>query len=90
MENTDHLHTKKQTTTDFLQKKGISSMKNFEMENNILRKYNGTDTVVTIPAGVTEIGGDVFSGCAVFTIHGKAGSVAEHYARANGIRFQAE
>ena len=42
---------------------------------------------VTIPSSVTTIGEDAFEGCDNLTIHGKAGSYAERYARENSIPF---
>lgn len=42
---------------------------------------------VTIPSSVTEIGEEAFEGCDNLTIHGKAGSYAERYARENSIPF---
>jgi len=33
---------------------------NFEINNHILIKYIGSDDIVTIPDGVTEIGEDAF------------------------------
>lgn len=47
-------------------------------------------TDITIPASVTSIGKDVFEGCSDFTVHGKAGSFAESYAKENKLHFQAE
>ena len=47
-----------------------------------------TDAVV--PASVTEIGQDAFEDCHNLTIHAPAGSVAEQYAKENGIPFVAE
>ena len=35
----------------------------FEIENNVLKKYNGWDEDVIVPDGVTEIGRLAFSGC---------------------------
>lgn len=34
----------------------------FEIENNILAKYTGTDGVVTVPEGIREIGWGAFEG----------------------------
>ncbi|MBP8967839.1 MAG: leucine-rich repeat protein [Lachnospiraceae bacterium] len=36
----------------------------FEIENGILKSFNGSDTEVTVPEGVTEIGDDAFKGMA--------------------------
>lgn len=44
---------------------------------------------VIIPAGVTSIGERAFFVCEGLTIHGSPGSVAEAYARENGIKFEA-
>ena len=46
-------------------------------------------TNVTIPSNVTEIGEEAFEGCDNLTIHGKAGSYAERYAKENNIPFVA-
>ncbi len=35
----------------------------FTIENGILKKYNGTESHVTIPKGVTDIGDSAFWGC---------------------------
>lgn len=43
-----------------------------------------------IPASVTMISHDAFYGCKSLTIHGKAGSAAEQYAKKNNIPFVAE
>ena len=40
----------------------MSNASNFIIENGVLTKYNGKDSVVTIPAGVTEIGAEAFAG----------------------------
>ena len=42
-----------------------------------------------IPARVTEISEDAFGWGASLTLHGKAGSKAEEYAKENALRFQA-
>ena len=46
-------------------------------------------TSVTIPASVQRIGEFSFNSCKTLTIHAPAGSKAERYAKANGIRFEA-
>lgn len=38
-------------------------MSDFQIENGVLKKYTGNDTVVTISDGVTEIGRRAFGGC---------------------------
>ena len=43
--------------------KGIYIMNDFTIENGILKKYQGNDTHVTIPEGVTVIGSYAFNGC---------------------------
>lgn len=45
---------------------------------------------ITIPATVRQIGGECFLNCEKLTIHGKAGSYAQQYARGHGIPFCAE
>ena len=45
---------------------------------------------ITIPATVRQIGGECFLNCEKLTIHGKAGSYAEQYARGHSIPFCAE
>ena len=40
----------------------MSNASDFIIENGVLIKYNGKDSVVTIPAGVTEIGAEAFAG----------------------------
>ena len=47
-------------------------------------------TSVTIPSSVTTIGTGAFAGNTNLTIHGKAGSTAETYAKNNKISFIAE
>ncbi|MCD7801094.1 MAG: leucine-rich repeat domain-containing protein [Ruminococcus sp.] len=38
-------------------------MGDFQIENGVLKKYTGNDTVVTISDSVTEIGRRAFYGC---------------------------
>ena len=38
----------------------MSSANDFIIENGILKEYTGSDEVVVIPEGVTEIGGSAF------------------------------
>lgn len=45
---------------------------------------------ITIPATVRQIGGECFLNCEKLTIHGKAGSYAQQYAKGHGIPFCAE
>lgn len=45
---------------------------------------------ITIPATVRQIGGECFLNCEKLTIHGKAGSYAQQYARGHSIPFCAE
>lgn len=45
---------------------------------------------ITIPATVRQIDGECFLNCEKLTIHGKAGSYAQQYARGHGIPFCAE
>ena len=42
----------------------MSNVNDFVIENGVLLEYNGKDVEVTIPDGVKEIAGCVFSGCA--------------------------
>ena len=35
----------------------------FEIQNNVLIKFNGNETSVAIPNGVTKIGFSTFQGC---------------------------
>ena len=44
-------------------------------------------TDIIIPYSVTYIGKDVFKGCTNVTLHVKAGSYSEQYAKDNGIKF---
>ena len=47
-------------------------------------------TSVTLPAGLQTLGNEAFSYCgADLTLYAPAGSVAEEYARKNGLRFEA-
>ena len=41
----------------------MSNLNDFILENGVLRKYNGTDSLVEIPTGVTTIGFDCFLNC---------------------------
>jgi hypothetical protein len=45
---------------------------------------------VTIPESVTEIGESAFEGNRNIKIHGKSGSAAETYAKANHLSFVEE
>ncbi len=45
-------------------------------------------TTAVIPENVTSIGKDAFLDCAELTIYGKTGSVAQNYAKNNGIPFK--
>ena len=67
----------------------MENNQDFVIENGILKKYTGPGGDVIIPKGVTEIGSSAFDGCKKLTIHAPAGSVAERYAKENGIRFEA-
>ena len=40
----------------------MSNAGDFIIENGVLIKYNGKDSVITVPAGVTEIGAEAFAG----------------------------
>jgi hypothetical protein len=41
----------------------MSDIKDFVIEDGVLRKYKGNDAEVVIPDGVTSIGSGVFSEC---------------------------
>ena len=41
----------------------MSDIKDFVIENGVLKKYKGNDAEVVIPDGVTSIGSGVFSEC---------------------------
>lgn len=41
----------------------MSDLKDFVIENGILKRYNGEDGCVVIPDGVTTIGKDAFACC---------------------------
>ena len=45
----------------------MSNIKDFEIENGVLKEYKGTDSEVTIPDSVTEIGSYAFYGCTSLT-----------------------
>lgn len=45
----------------------MSSNKDFVIENGVLKKYTGSDSVVVIPEGVTVIGDYTFDGCSSLT-----------------------
>ena len=40
----------------------MSNASDFIIENGVLIKYNGKDSVITIPTDVTEIGTEAFAG----------------------------
>ena len=67
----------------------MENNQDFVIENGVLTKYNGPGGDVTIPEGVTEIGGSAFDGCKKLTIHAPAGSAAEQYAKKYKIPFKA-
>ena len=41
----------------------MSSMSDFDIQNGVLKKYNGSDADVVIPVSVTSIGNSAFEGC---------------------------
>ena len=45
----------------------MTNMKDFLIEDGMLKKYLGTDANVTIPSGVTGIGDLAFDGCKSLT-----------------------
>lgn len=62
-------------------------MRDFVIENGVLKEYQGNGGDVVIPAGVTEIGAVAFSMCKNLTIYGVDGSCAKGYARKHHIPF---
>ena len=38
---------------------------NFTIENDVLKKYNGTETDVMVSDGIREIADSAFSGCSI-------------------------
>ncbi len=68
----------------------MSDIRDFVIEDGMLKKYTGNDAEVVIPEGVTSIGYSAFYECTNLTIHAPAGSYAEKYAKENKIKFIAE
>ncbi len=66
----------------------MNNEKDFIIENGVLIQYNGKDTSVQIPDGVTEIGDDAFRECENLTVYAPSGSYAEQYAKENNIKFE--
>lgn len=62
------------------------NLKNIEKQTFF---YCNALTTITIPASVSIIGMNAFYNCDKLTISGYSGSVAEIYAKANGIMFKA-
>ena len=60
-------------------------MKNFVIEDGVLKNYTGPGGDIVIPAGVTEIGELAFEGGSNLTLRTPAGSYAEQYAKKHNI-----
>lgn len=67
----------------------MENNQDFVIVGDVLKRYNGHDRDVTIPAGVTVIGYKAFADCPNLTLHAPSGSYAEQYAKENNIRFEA-
>lgn len=67
----------------------MSDLKDFVIENGVLKKYKGKGGDVVIPDSVTSIGKEAFSFSNYPTIHASTGSYAEKYAKKNKIPFKA-
>lgn len=67
----------------------MENNQDFVIGGDVLKRYEGHNSDVTIPAAVTVIGYKAFADCPDLTLHTPSGSFAEQYAKENNIRFEA-